>query len=110
MWNPFKKKEPEVIFVAPTSYEFVPEGAIKKPKRDDNWRQGMWVVCDMTPAILHKLYEYSGEVHYVDPETGQTVMEKIVALNELRQATWSEIPSVRRQFDREVARGLGYGD
>jgi hypothetical protein len=112
-WNPFKKKVVEPVeVVEPKTYEFpVVEHQLKKTIKVGEWRTGMWVISDGKIAILHKIVDYSGEVHYVNEETGETYLIKLVPLDSLTQAKYNQIPSSRlASFDREVARSMGYGD
>ena len=73
-----------------------------------NWRTGMWVVFNTKPYILHKLGTPC-EIHGVDSITGETVEIQLALLEQLRQATYDEIPAVRRNISREQAKELGYG-
>ncbi len=109
MWNPFKPKKVMEVS-APVSYEMVADIILKKPQREDNWRTGMWVVVGDKPAILYKIMGTVTEVHFTD-EDGVTILIDNVSLGALRQAKYVEIPAKRRtDFNREVARGMGYGD
>lgn len=72
------------------------------------WRTGMWVIFNTKVAILVKI-DAPCTIHMVDPITGLTIEEVHTSLDSLRQATYEEIPLVRRGFSKETARGLGYG-
>lgn len=71
------------------------------------WRPGMWVVHNTTVGILHKLGEPC-EIHLVDETTGETKEIVFFKMDSLRQATYLEIPKVRRNISAEKAKELGY--
>lgn len=75
------------------------------------WRPHMWVIVDGAVGILHRMVEDTvAEVHYVNTDTGDTILIKNEPILALRQVTYDEIPLVRRQdFTREAAERLGYG-
>jgi hypothetical protein len=73
-----------------------------------NWRTSMWVIHEGRPAILFSI-DSPCIIHLVDTETGETIEATSVQLSELRQATYDEIPQIRRGISREVAKELGYG-
>jgi len=73
-----------------------------------NWRSGMWVVFNTKPHILHKLGEPC-EIHGVDSTTGETIEISLASFDQLRQATYDEIPAIRRNISKEAAKELGYG-
>lgn len=113
--NLFKSRQEDVsedvTTLPPTTYVFPTDPVVlKKSIVVGEWRTGMWVIYNKMVAILHKIVDFSGEVHIVD-EQGNTVKEVLVPLDALRQAKYDEIPPARRgSFDREVARSMGYGD
>jgi len=72
------------------------------------WKAGMWVVYQTKVFILHKI-DLLCEIHSVDNVTGETTGILGVPLESLRQATYDEIPVVRRGITREQAKELGYG-
>lgn len=111
MWNTIKDwfKPKEVI--EPKSYEIKAEIPLVKRTSHETWRQGMWVMVNDRVGILHVLTSPSAEVHFVDEDTGQTILIQHVSLNSLRQAKYREIPYCRRvDFPMEVAVRYGYGD
>jgi len=114
MWNFFKKKEPSIVEVEQPeakSYEITADIKLAKPHSVGWMRQGMWVVVDGKTAILHKIDPVGLEVHYVDMETGDTVLIAHVPVGAIRQAKYTEIPGCRRaNFPIDIARGYGYGD
>lgn len=67
----------------------------------------MWVIWNTEPYILYKLGEPC-ELHKVDKTTGETVAAIAANLDQLRQATYDEIPAVRCHISREAAKELGY--
>jgi hypothetical protein len=73
-----------------------------------NWRTGMWVIYQTKPVILHKMGPQM-EVHLVDEKSGETHGVAFVEASTLRQATYDEIPAIRRNITREQAKDLGYG-
>jgi len=73
-----------------------------------NWRPNMWVIYEGKPAILFSL-DSPCIIHFVDPESGETIETTSVELSALRQATYDEIPQIRRGISREAAKELGYG-
>jgi hypothetical protein len=72
------------------------------------WRTGMWVMYENRIGIIFKLGE-ACEIHFTDPESGDTIAIEQVHINGLRQARWIEIPAKRRGFTQEKALELGYG-
>lgn len=72
------------------------------------WRSGMWVIFNTKPYILHKV-DTPCEIHGVDTLTGETTSIISATLDQLRQATYDEIPAVRRNISKEAAKELGYG-
>jgi len=110
-WNIFKKTVEAPVPQEVTSYEIVGDITLKKPQRFDNWRTGMWVKFSESVGILHDINGTNAEVHLVDESSGDTKLVVQTTLGALRQTTYTEIPEVRRSgFDRETARGMGYGD
>lgn len=94
----------------PRSYTLETHGELRlKPPVVSNWRSGMWVVFENKPAILHKVFEHTGELHFVDEKDGTTVLIVQASLNSLRQALFQEIPECRRGFSEATAKELGYG-
>lgn len=79
----------------------------KAPAILKDWRAGMWVVFDTKPHILNKVGEPC-EIHKVDPATGETVGISLASVDQLRQATYDEIPAIRMGLTREQAKELGY--
>ena len=73
-----------------------------------NWRVGMWVMFEGQVAILVSL-DSPAKIHMVDVNTGETVEQKTVGFDSLRQAVWEEIPQCRRNISKEQAKELGYG-
>jgi len=73
-----------------------------------NWRVGMWVMFEGQAAILVTV-DSPAKIHIVDTGSGETVSEKMVSLDALRQAVWEEIPKARRNISYEKAKELGYG-
>lgn len=71
------------------------------------WKTGMWVVYQTKPAILVAI-GIPCTIHLVD-EVGLTTSELQVGIEQLRQATYSEIPQSRRGITLEQAKELGYG-
>ena len=67
----------------------------------------MWVMSPKGVGILYKVDGDSSEVHLVNSQ-GETTEVSVCPLYKLRQATWQEIPAMRRSVDREVGRYLGY--
>lgn len=112
MWNPFKKNViiPDVVPEPPTSFVIEPSKPQVKTFTSNTvqWRTGMWVMEGNRVGILHKMDGVGNELHYVDPETGETTLAAYVSLDQLRQAKFSEIPSCRCGVTLETARGLGY--
>ena len=80
----------------------------KPPVVAKQWRTGMWVVWNTKVYILHKLGELC-ELHEVSKTTGETIAAVVAPLDHLRQATYGEIPEVRRNISQEAAKELGYG-
>lgn len=72
------------------------------------WRTGMWVMDGTSVAIIHKLDQIC-EVHYVNPDNGETIEIANRPLNALRQCKYLEIPECRRGITQEQAQELGYG-
>jgi hypothetical protein len=69
-----------------------------------------WVVVRERVGILHK-YDTLGqaEVHYVNPETGETDIVILVRVPEMRIARFQEIPEIRRiGLTPAAAAVLGY--
>ena len=71
------------------------------------WRPNMWVIFNTEPHILHKLGEQC-EIHKVDKVSGETVEIRLATLDQLRQATYDEIPAIRMGLTREEAKERGY--
>jgi hypothetical protein len=71
------------------------------------WKTGMWVIFQTEPYILHKVGDPC-EIHGVDKHTGDTIIIQQTSLDFLRQATYDEIPAIRRNISREQAKELGY--
>lgn len=71
-------------------------------------RTGMWVVVKNRIGILFQMRETHAEIHYVSEDGIETIEVADIPYEQLRQATWLEIPKKRRGFTREVAQSLGY--
>jgi hypothetical protein len=70
------------------------------------WRNNMWVMSPKGVGILFKMGQPC-EVHIVDDQ-GLTVSTVLLPLEQLRQATFNEIPHPRRGVSEERAKLLGY--
>jgi len=73
-----------------------------------NWRQGMWVVHEGKVGVLFSI-DVPCDIHYVDTNTGETTSTGKALVGALRQATYHEIPAIRRGLSQEAAKELGYG-
>ena len=70
------------------------------------WRNNMWVMTPRGVGIIFALQE-PVRVHLVDEQTGQTIDDLLFSSQEIRQATYLEIPANRRG-DPDKAIRLGY--
>ncbi len=78
----------------------------KPPVMTKVWKAGMWVVFDTKIAILVDVNTIC-TIHMVN-DKGETTEAKQISIESLRQATYSEIPLVRRGLTLEQAKELGY--
>lgn len=73
-----------------------------------SWRNGMWVMHGGKIAVIANIGNPT-EIHYTDKITGENIGIGMVDLQELRQATYAEVPVNRQQISSNAARELGYG-
>lgn len=87
-----------------------PQGTHVSPELVGRIPLNKWVVTRERVGILHK-YDTLGqaEVHYVNPENGETDLVVIVRVPEMRIARLQEIPEIRRiGLTPAAAAVLGY--
>jgi len=97
-WYKFWKKKEPVTFDIQTP---------TKLQRNE-WRHGMWV---MTSKGLGIIFQMGNDllIHLVDPRTGETYNATIEHRQAVRQAKYSEIPTIRKlHLSKEKAELLGY--
>lgn len=71
------------------------------------WRNNMWVMTPEGVGVIFELKE-PVRVHLVNTSTGETVADKLFDSSTIRQATYTEIPEIRRGISAERAAQLGY--
>lgn len=70
------------------------------------FRRGMWLVADDKAGIGMDFYDNIATIHFIG-EDGNTTLVKDYPYTEVRQATYDEIPEVRRP-SKDIAEQYGY--
>lgn len=92
MFDFLKSKTPKIVVTTPIAKSL--------------WRNNMWV---MTPKGIGILFQMGIPcvIHTINDD-GTTAGSFQLPIEQLRQATWAEIPEVRRMVSKERGAQLGY--